>query len=44
MSIAELVSSLDNEQLEALYTALGSRETASELLESVAYLMDIRGV
>ena len=44
MTIAELASSLNNAQLETLYNALTTKEAASELLECVAYLMDIRGV
>ena len=44
MTIEELVSSLNDAQLEALYNALTTKEAASELLECVAYLMDIRGV
>jgi len=44
MTIEELVSSLNDAQLEALYNALGTKKTASELLECIAFLIDQRGL
>ena len=44
MTIAELANSLNDAQLQALYSALMTKKTASELLECVAHLIDQRGV
>jgi hypothetical protein len=43
MTIAELANSLNDAQLEALYNALRTRQSASELLECIAHLIDQRG-